>query len=850
MKKMVSLVLALLLCLSCIGCGGQKENDGQLTAVKLPKNVDIYTPGITVDTDFGTVTIMDAAFCTKAQIYYTKTSRSSKTTINGKTTESYEETIHPGYVSTMENKLVFALKTVMTNTTNEDIEIHDISAKVNFTKNNSAYFTKGGNFHISDEAYKILPAGGTSEIVLAALVPVDQYLLGSECLLEIGGSKLGFHYDNIHIYNVLGFQDGDNVAVSIDEVIQVAASSAPAKVAATEAVQETEAAAEESNPDMTPGVYKKTGALAAEGRAFVIENVALGFRHQLPSHILKKFRGNADKLTLNDSQLYAVIQFKATNLTTDTVDLADLHDDFMVQMNYNNGFLYSTDSDVYSVFESGANMKMLRSSSSSGQDISVSPLASADVTVYIPCAKQVAQNTNDPLTVTFISKFSGSESFDFEFVNRKYTDGSTAAGAEKQTNTLVDTEVTLFSGVNKKSGTDLAEGRALTIANVAIGFQDQLPVHIRDNFDHNMDKLTLNDSQTYAVVAFTVTNQTTDTVDLADLHDDFMVQLTYDNGYQYSTNADVYSVFESGSNLKMVRRNGSSGHDIAVSPLTTADVAVYIPCAKQIVENPSKPLKVTFISKYSGNESYEFTFDRTATVSATSMTSQNIQEKRIYPYLWQENRLNKMEVEIHEFYITKLDNGKFRHNVTFTASEGMMVFATDVTNGELFVNERKGVTTGKQETYMFDVDPSVLNQGNGIAVGFCTKDETEYFFAVTDMNTQCATKTNGNPVGTAKNQPYTVNGNVQVHSLTTQMLDNGCIRFTVDCTVPAGRTFSFFDPPNGDLFMRLSQNPTSGNRETLVIDINQEDAKAVESISMKFFETGEENEYIFMNGPF
>ena len=50
--------------------------------------------------------------------------------------------------------------------------------------------------------------------------------------------------------------------------------------------------------------------------------------------------------------------------------------------------------------------------------------------------------------------------------------------------------------------------------------------------------------------------------------------------------------------------------------------------------------------------------------------------------------------------------------------------------------------------------------------------------------------------------------------------------------------------------MMLSQNPTSGNRETLVIDINQEDAKAVEGITMKFYETGEENEYIFMNGPF
>jgi hypothetical protein len=619
MKKMVSLALALLLCLSCVGCGAEKEGTGNVTSVNLPKNVDMYAPEITIDTDFGTVTVMDAAFCTKAQIYYTKTSRSSKTTINGKTTESYEETIHPGYLSAMDNKLVFALKTVMTNTTNEDIELSKLSAKVNFAQKESAYFSKGGNFHISDEAYKILPAGGSSEIVLAALVPVEQYLLGEQCLLEIGGTKLGFQYDSIHVYNALGFQDGDNAAVSIDEVIHGAANNTSHKPAPKETVEETEPPTAEADVDMTPGVYTKTGALSAEGRAVVIENVALGFREQLPAHILKKFDHNSDKLTLNDSQLYAVVQFKATNLTTDTVDLADLHDDFMIQLNYDNGFLYSTDSDVYSVFESGANMKMLRSSSSSGQDISVSPLASADVTVYIPCAKQVAQNTDKSLVATFISKYSGNESFDFEFLNRKYAgdSGHASSGSnDGSANKLVDPEVPLVPGMNKKTGANLAEGRALTISNVELGFQDQLPLHIRDNFDHNMDKLTLNDSQIYSVIAFTVTNQTTDTVDLADLHDDFMVQMTYNNSYQYSTNTDLYAVFESGSNLKMVRKNGSSGHDIAVSPLTTVDVAVYIPCAKQIVENPDKPLKVTFSSKYSGNESYEFTFDRTALVTS------------------------------------------------------------------------------------------------------------------------------------------------------------------------------------------------------------------------------------------
>lgn len=853
MKKLISTVLVLLLCLSCVGCGAEKEDAGTLTSANLPKNVDMYAPGTTIDTDFGTVTVVDAAFCTKAQIYYTKTSRSSKTTINGKTTESYEETIHPGYISAMDNKLVFALKTVMTNTTNEDLEISKLQAKVNFAKKQSCYFSKGGNFHISDEAYKILPAGGSSEIVLAALVPVEQYLLGEQCLVEISGAKLGFQYDSINVYNVLGFQDGDNTGVSIDEVIQGAADNTSHKPEPTEAPVETEPMVAEAELEMTPGVYTRTGALSAEGRAVVIENVTLGFREQLPAHILKKFDHNADKLTLNDSQLYAVVQFKATNLTTDTVDLADLHDDFMIQLNYDNGFLYSTDSDVYSVFESGANMKMLRSSSSSGQDISVSPLASAVVTAYIPCAKQVAQNTDKSLIVTFISKYSGNESFDFEFLNRKFAGGSANTSAENNggsANQLVDPDVSLVPGVNKKTGANLAEGRALTISNVQLGFQDQLPLHIRENFDHNMDKLTLNDSQTYSVIVFTVTNQTTETVDLADLHDDFLVQMTYNNSYHYSTNTDLYAVFESGSNLKMVRKNGSSGHDIAVSPLTTVDVAVYIPCAKQIVENPDKPLKVTFSSKYSGNESYEFTFDRTAPVVTSVDAAQSAQGDVIYPYPWVDSSLTNLEVELHDCFVTRYENGNYRFNLTFTASKGMHILAADMAEVSQLDLKRDTETTGEMETYAFDVDQSVLENSDGIAIGFFNRDETEYFIVFPDMKTQHATKTKGVPVGSAKEQQYSTGGNVQVYGVNTQLLDNGYVRFSVDCAAPEGRTFSFFNPPNGDVFMYLSSQTTSGTRETLVIDIKQEEMEAADSITIKFISDEDSDDYIFMNAPF
>lgn len=419
MKKVISLVLVLLICLSCVGCGGSSaETDpASQEAAELPKNIQMYVPGTTIETDFGSVTVMDAAFTTKAQICYSKSTRSSKTTINGKTTESYNETIHPIYISNMDNKMVFALKTVITNNTSEDIEIQKLSVKATFVEGSPVYFSKGGNFYISDEAYKTLPAGGSSEIVLAALLPVEQYLLAEKCLLEIGGAELGFSYGSINVYNALGFQEGDNTTVTIDEVIASAQNAANS----THTGKETEAATEpeETEPPIQtfPGTNKKDGAAAAEGRAIKIENVSVGFRDQLPIHIQndRSTSYQMDELTLNETQVYSVISFTATNLTTETIDLADIGDDFIVQLTYGNGYKYSTNTDVWALFESGANIKLVQQRSTRGNDISVSPLASADVTVYIPCARKVSEDNESALSVTFIAKYSGNESLVFIF---------------------------------------------------------------------------------------------------------------------------------------------------------------------------------------------------------------------------------------------------------------------------------------------------------------------------------------------------------------------------------------------------------------------------------------------------
>jgi hypothetical protein len=97
--------------------------------------------------------------------------------------------------------------------------------------------------------------------------------------------------------------------------------------------------------------------------------------------------------------------------------------------------------------------------------------------------------------------------------------------------------------------------------------------------------------------------------------------------------------------------------------------------------------------------------------------------------------------------------------------------------------------------------------------------------------------TDGTPVGSTVKINYSAEnllqtGTLEIHSFTYQKLDNGYIRFTMECTAREGMPFSVFNPPNGDIFMFIG-GPTTGERQTIVYDISAEDVRSAEGITMK-----------------
>ena len=88
-------------------------------------------------------------------------------------------------------------------------------------------------------------------------------------------------------------------------------------------------------------------------------------------------------------------------------------------------------------------------------------------------------------------------------------------------------------------------------------------------------------------------------------------------------------------------------------------------------------------------------------------------------------------------------------------------------------------------------------------------------------------------------------GSYTIHSVTAQKLDNGCTRYTVDYTAPADMFIGVFSPPNGDLFMLYGPN-TTGERETLTFDLEDEKVAQSGTITISFNFRDDDRFFIFI----
>lgn len=202
--------------------------------------------------------------------------------------------------------------------------------------------------------------------------------------------------------------------------------------------------------------------------------------------------------------------------------------------------------------------------------------------------------------------------------------------------------------------------------------------------------------------------------------------------------------------------------------------------------------------------------------------------------------LETCTIEIFSVTLHQLANGDMRYTIKFQASEGMDIYAFDWTDGTEYGGSnleilRDTQTTGGRESFSFDVSLDIFQESTYFLVSFVHEDFGEEYQIRMEKTEAMALQTSGTPVGEAKTISPWVSGNLTLHSLTAQLLDNGYVRYTLDYTAPQGRYISFFNPPQGDVFMYVTGTPTTGQRGTHTVDVKLEANNSIESISIKFF---------------
>lgn len=177
--------------------------------------------------------------------------------------------------------------------------------------------------------------------------------------------------------------------------------------------------------------------------------------------------------------------------------------------------------------------------------------------------------------------------------------------------TVVSTETTVPTTERPRViGPEVIDGTAVTIESVSVAYLSELPKNIKSSSAYSVcgfkEDFVLNESQIYAGIHFTITNKTADEIKISDIHDNFLVELIYDNKFVYSSDTNSWCFFKAGSQTAVVSDTASIGA-VTLAPLTTKDVIVYMPCAKEISSELEKYLIVVFTSNYSGYENLEFT---------------------------------------------------------------------------------------------------------------------------------------------------------------------------------------------------------------------------------------------------
>lgn len=205
------------------------------------------------------------------------------------------------------------------------------------------------------------------------------------------------------------------------------------------------------------------------------------------------------------------------------------------------------------------------------------------------------------------------------------------------------------------------------------------------------------------------------------------------------------------------------------------------------------------------------------------------------------------DVQVFDYSAEFLDSENICFSFDFQAHQGMNVSVWGIPSmeegwNELFLRSEKA--TGGVESYTVSIGKEIIDELEGVYFG-CYNEGDAYMYGTYLIKNDL--KIDGVPKSMEEVLRYRTDGQITIYEATAQLLDNGYVRYNIDFSASKGRLISFFDPPNGNRFMRIRYSETTGERETIVVDIKQEDNNAISTITMNFYEGNKNSAWVFIN---
>lgn len=539
MKRRISFLLTLCMILSFCAFGAAPAMAGDW---KLPEGTPMYKPGCVMETEFGTFTVLDVGFAKKVELFYSVNTQ----TITRNGVSETKENRNEFYFTAKDGSAFFVVKGILQNTsasTYNTRELHPLiqygtGGTVSMDAFPSAPLT--GSVAPPPGVEIVLDSGESVEVSFACTFSEESYRENADILFTFGGASLGFRKEELKSYVSMGFGDGDGVPT--DDV--------------TALVKETIPAAGQQAEPEEPHVDE----LAVEDVAFEYDSKNQRYRMNVKVRNIQypTFEG------LGIKSVRVGFQFLDKNGDAVAVNRSEIpgYEDLRTGQAGWGPYVLTGSGSIYPI-----------------DRVTVDTAYSITFTTY------EVISTND------------------------------AEGRSKRIKgTLSDPPVFILDDIipGRSDAEAMAGSDAVMVENVSVDFTDKLPAEITGSTAYRAGiqkdfHYTLTDSETYAVIRFSITNMTTKEIELAETGGDFFfVELNFNNGFLYSTKGSKACVMTSGKEIAVMESSGSGstriGNAIAIGPLVTYDVTLYLPCAKLVETMTDKPLVVSFHTTQTGDK--------------------------------------------------------------------------------------------------------------------------------------------------------------------------------------------------------------------------------------------------------